>query len=406
MKKILYIFLGALLMISGTAFAVTVFRSDQVGSTPVNGRVLQTNGTNSSWVATSTLGLGGSGTPGGTSGQLQYNASGAFGGVSTTTASCTGTASCTTFTVIGNSPITINATAGAGSGNVSTSTNEIAGRLAYWTSNSATPALLGQVATGTVAAGTGISVTAGQAIIGSGLTITNTGVTSISATAPLVNNLSTGAVSLTCPTCMVAYNPFTAATYSGQTVAATSTGIWLTGSPLSLIASSTFTTNATTTNATSTNLAILSNLMIPFGASVGSNVAGSVVLDTTNDQLKVGDGTTQAIFDQRRFYSFGYATSTTWTGTTTLTIAPIPVAGTFTGVTCTTNVGTLGVDYFYGPVPTHLAYIPTASTTANFFNWTTSNTPGANASSTVSFGTPASAPTSISCTATFLVSGT
>lgn len=164
--------------------------------------------------------------------------------------------------------------------------------------------------------------------------------------------------------------------------------------------------NATTTNATSTNFAVLSNLLIPNGASVGSNVAGSVVLDTTNDQLKVGDGTTQAIFDQRRFYSFGYATSTTWTGTTTLTIAPYPVAGTLTGVTCTTNVGTLGVDLFYGPVPTHLAYIPTASTTANFFNWTSSNTPGANASSSVSFGTPASSPTSIACTATFTISGT
>ena len=41
----------------------------------------------------------------------------------------------------------LNASGGGGSGTVGTSTNEIAGRLGMWTSNSATPALLGQVAT-------------------------------------------------------------------------------------------------------------------------------------------------------------------------------------------------------------------------------------------------------------------
>ena len=46
--------------------------------------------------------------------------------------------------------------------------------------------------------------------------------------------------------------PFTPSTYAGQGVNATSTGLWLMGSPLSLIASSTFATFATTTNATST----------------------------------------------------------------------------------------------------------------------------------------------------------
>ena len=39
---------------------------------------------------------------------------------------------------------------GSGSGNVSTSTHETAGGIAYWTSNSATPALLGEVATSTL----------------------------------------------------------------------------------------------------------------------------------------------------------------------------------------------------------------------------------------------------------------
>ena len=59
-----------------------------------------------------------------------------------------------------------------GSGTVGTSTNETAGFLSYWTTNSATPALLGKVATGTISGAGGVTVTAGQSIIGSGLTIT------------------------------------------------------------------------------------------------------------------------------------------------------------------------------------------------------------------------------------------
>lgn len=38
--------------------ALSIFTSSQVGATPTNGYVLQTNGTNSTWVATSTLGFG------------------------------------------------------------------------------------------------------------------------------------------------------------------------------------------------------------------------------------------------------------------------------------------------------------------------------------------------------------
>lgn len=71
------------------------------------------------------------------------------------------------------------ASAGGGTGNVGTSSVPVQGNLAYWTTTTATPALLSTVATGTVSSGTGISVTAGQSIIGSGLTISNTGVTSV-----------------------------------------------------------------------------------------------------------------------------------------------------------------------------------------------------------------------------------
>src|SRR5258708_4934574 len=67
MKRFLYSILAAAIVLVGgfsTARAISVFTSNQVGLTPIAGRVLQTDGTNSAWVATSTLGIsgGGSGT--------------------------------------------------------------------------------------------------------------------------------------------------------------------------------------------------------------------------------------------------------------------------------------------------------------------------------------------------------
>lgn len=89
----------------------------------------------------------------------------------------------------GGGDVTINNTGGgaAGTGNIATSTNEVAGRLGYFTSNSATPALLGQVATTSVSAGTGISLSAnpGALVGGSALTITNNGVISGSCAFPV-----------------------------------------------------------------------------------------------------------------------------------------------------------------------------------------------------------------------------
>lgn len=65
MKKFIYkiAVIISLLLIGSIAYASQpVFTSPQVGASPTNGYVLQTNGLNSTWVATSTLGLsGGSG---------------------------------------------------------------------------------------------------------------------------------------------------------------------------------------------------------------------------------------------------------------------------------------------------------------------------------------------------------
>lgn len=72
--------------------------------------------------------------------------------------------------------------------------------------------------------------------------------------------------------------PFTPTTYGGVLVNATSTGLWLTGSPLSLVASSTFASFATSTHATSTTFAVsslTSALLLTDGSGTLGEYAGT-----------------------------------------------------------------------------------------------------------------------------------
>lgn len=77
---------------------------------------------------------------------------------------------------------TLSATGGGGSGTVSTSTNETAGRLPYWTSTSGTPATLGEVATTTQTFSGPFLLSAAQGTLvgGSNSTITWTGLSTTS----------------------------------------------------------------------------------------------------------------------------------------------------------------------------------------------------------------------------------
>lgn len=59
---------------------------------------------------------GGTGSTTDVQGQLFYGGNGSYQSIATTSVTCTGSASCTGFTVIGSSPITINATGGGGGG--------------------------------------------------------------------------------------------------------------------------------------------------------------------------------------------------------------------------------------------------------------------------------------------------
>src|SRR5205085_2926262 len=65
--------------------------------------------------STLAIGSGGTGTTTAPVSQLLYGGTGGiYQSVATTTASCSGSASCSSFTIIGSSPITISATGGGG----------------------------------------------------------------------------------------------------------------------------------------------------------------------------------------------------------------------------------------------------------------------------------------------------
>lgn len=146
------------------------------------GQVLKVSGGLPSWGTDATSAGGTTGTVSTSSvptqGHIPYwTTSGAtpelLGSIATTSVSCSGTASCTSFTAIGSGPITITGSGGSGSGNVATSTTESSGYLAYWTSDGATPATLGEVATSSITYNAPITTagTAGYIVGGSGFTL-------------------------------------------------------------------------------------------------------------------------------------------------------------------------------------------------------------------------------------------
>lgn len=133
-----------------------------------------------------------------------------------------------------------------GSGTVSTSTNETAGRLSYWTTTSGTPPLLGEVATTTLTASGVLSLSNTVAKVGgsnSVLTLTGgtngqilswlggiptwTATTTFTGTAPVTTAFASGQVTVACPTCLTANQTITlsgAVTGSGSTAITTAFG--------------------------------------------------------------------------------------------------------------------------------------------------------------------------------------
>ena len=163
-------------------------------SAGTNGQVLALVSGVPTWVATSSINNGVSslaqtfGTA--QTGAVTFATSSQTTNGQTTGLTITNTAGAFTFAPTLSGTLTVG---GGGTGQ----TTFASGQLLYGNGTHA----LSSVATGTVASGAGISVTGGQSIIGSGLTITNTGVTSLAGTANQITaSAGTGAVTLSIPT--------------------------------------------------------------------------------------------------------------------------------------------------------------------------------------------------------------
>lgn len=127
--------------------------------------------------------------------------------------------------------------------------------------------------------------------------------------------------------------------------------------------------------------------------------AGTKLLDLANDTgLFTWLGThdfSGATVKIHTYPAFSYATSTAWTGTTTIPLGVAYNAESWTGVKCYTDTGTLNVSFYDG---TNRMDLLNASTTVNQITFTTNNTFTASEKRYVDVGTPASTPTKISCT--------
>jgi len=112
-----------------------------------------------------------------------------------------------------------------------------------------------------------------------------------------------------------------------------------------------------------------------------------------------GTSTVTSFITPERPIFMPYAT-TTWTGTSSPTVQNVnyitlPFAVKITQAVCSTDAGTIKADPYYGS--THLATISISSTPATT-TFSSNNTPSAGATFYVKYGTPASSPTSVSCT--------
>lgn len=136
-------------------------------------------------------------------------------------------------------------------------------------------------------------------------------------------------------------------------------------------------------------------LRIPISSAPTIATNGDIGIDTTSHQFKYFSTATRVLGDGNSYPAFTYATTTTWTGTTTVPLGPAFVGETWNGVKCFTDTGTVGVNFYDGT--NRMEYV-SASTTVGNFGLATNNTFTASEKRYVDLGTPGSSPTKISCT--------
>lgn len=195
---------GSNITISGATGAVTV---NSNGPGTVSTSSIPTVGQLAYWTSNgfpSLLGSVATGTVSGTNGITTTAGRAAIGGslaidctaAGTSATGCLSSTDWNTFNGKQNTisviwPITLSG-ATVGFNGLSTSTAAVMGNIPYFSGVNT----FANVATGTITGSTGLSVTAGQSVIGSGLTITNTGVTSIVAGSNITVSGATGAVTV------------------------------------------------------------------------------------------------------------------------------------------------------------------------------------------------------------------
>jgi hypothetical protein len=136
-------------------------------------------------------------------------------------------------------------------------------------------------------------------------------------------------------------------------------------------------------------------LEIPNGTAPTVDSIGELALDSTSNQLVLYGSEKKVIGNGNEYTSFTYATTTVWTGTTTLPLGPGIAAETWNSISCFTDVGTLNVGVGDG---TNYTNNTNASTTVGVTTLTSNNTFTAGEKRYFRVGTPASSPTTISCT--------
>jgi hypothetical protein len=136
---------------------------------------------------------------------------------------------------------------------------------------------------------------------------------------------------------------------------------------------------------------------MPNGASQSPTLAGACGFDTTSGQLKCGDGAATQVIGNGKFYpSFRYATTTTWTGTTTIALGPAFIGESWNAWKCFTDAGFVAV--VFNDATNNMNYA-VASATVGTVALSSNNTYTAGEKRYVSIGTTTTSGTKeISCT--------
>lgn len=151
----------------------------------------------------------------------------------------------------------------------------------------------------------------------------------------------------------------------------------------------------TIVNASTTRIGASTYMEIPDGAAPGINFPAMIALDSTVNQFIFATSTAYpAVVQPWHTTGFSYASSTAWTGTTTISLAPATDALNFVDVQCKTNAGTLNVSLNDG---TNRANLLNASTTVGVFKFNANQTFTLGEEILIDIGTPASSPTRIGC---------